>query len=279
MKCMENFLDKYFHWIIIVISFCMIFYFVFLTKENIETKAIIVTTGATVVYATLTYKLLDEQKRMIQKPRIQAIIDKIILPIHEKIEIQKKFLEDEDFRWVNEKRMYIGECRLNFSSTGEKIIYYNFKDEFPDVYIKIEKYDRELTKLKKKLDLLAKKIKSLPNFKKEIPKRFKEYTNKNRGVRRDIFEPNDENIGIILRYMTYNMQELDEGITYKDFWKIYGKELLKLRERNEVKDLREEIQKMGKKLSCLLENIHNDLEKTVQICGKKYGVIPKIKEW
>jgi len=258
-------------------------YFVFFTKEDTETKAIIVTTGATVVYATLTYKLLEEQKRMVQKPRIQAIVNMIILPIYEKIEEQKRFLENRDFRWINENRMYIGKSRLKFSSSGEKLIYYNFRDEFKSVYAKIEKYDKMLSELKKKLDLLAEKIKLIPNFKKEISKKFVEYLDQNQGIlgksEQRKFEPNEKNIEIILRYIVNNMRELYDGCPYEDFWRKYRKELLNFRERKEVKDLKEEIEDKSKELFYLLENIHYDLKRTIQACGKKYGVIPKIEEW
>jgi hypothetical protein len=243
--------------------------------------------GATVIYATLTYLLLREQRREKEKPRIQEIATVVIYPLMEKLENQKNFFKKGDFSWTRTGFYYYRQ-KIAPSPGIEGLIYEDFRKAFPDIVKNIEKYNKVLEKQKEILDNFANKIRSLPDFIKEVSKRFMEYERESKladilGVcgLSSLFESNTQNIEHILAYVVNNEQNLNSDNAYYNFWNQYGKELLKFRDREEVKDYKVEVEKECKNLLGLADSIFKDLKDILKDYREKYGIIYKEleREW
>ena len=160
----------------------------------------VVIATATVIYATLTYLLLREQRREKEKPRIQEITEVVILPMVERLESQKRRLEKGDFGWTQNGYVWnITKLGSTFSGGTEKLIIYDdFKKAYPKVANEIEEHDKEVEKLKGNLKEFADKIKSQPDFKNKLSERFGEYRRREKPKNASYFELTARNCGYIL---------------------------------------------------------------------------------
>jgi len=209
----------------------------------------VVIATATVIYATLTYLLLREQRREKEKPRIQEIAEVVILPMVERLESQKKCLEKGDFGWTQNGDVWnITKLGSTFSGGTEKLIIYDdFKKAYPKVANKIEEHDKEVEKLKGNLKEFADKIKSQPDFKNKFSERFGEYM-REKPKNANYFELKDRNCGHILELIVNNEQELSRDVDYPGFRNLYGKEFLSFRDKEEVKEYKDEVERRRKSL-------------------------------
>ena len=231
---------------------------------------------ATVIYATLTYLLLREQRREKEKPRIQEITELVIHRLVKRLEIQKSYLEKGDFGW--EERGYvtnIAELTSTFLWNIEKLIYDDFKKVYPKVGDKIEEHDKEVEKLKVSLKEFADKIKSLSDFKNKVLEKLEEYTKREKPENASLFEPTAKIFGHISEHIVNNKQELREHYVYHKFWSLYGKEFLSFRERKEVKECKAEVEGRRKNLLEREDSILKDLMGILNRLRKEYGIIYK----
>jgi hypothetical protein len=199
---------------------------------NIQTilmVSTVVIAVATLIYASLTYLLLREQRREKEKPRIQEIGDVVILPLIKTLEEQKSSFMNGDFNWTQNGFYYKGHQLAEFHGV-EKLIYEDFTKAFPDSLTNIEKYNQELKKQKEILDKFANKLRSLPDFKETVDALYEEYERKAKKSD-SFFEPNSTNLEYILEDVVNNRQKLNVGNAYYEFWNLYGVELLKFRSR------------------------------------------------
>lgn len=98
--------------------------------------------------------------------------------------------------------MNIGELTSIFFTYREKLTYYNFKDEFPSINLKIEEYNGKIDELKGNVNDFANGIMSLPNFEGEVLERWmKGYTKEEK--QKFIIEK-DKIIKCILKYIANN---------------------------------------------------------------------------
>lgn len=233
----------------------------------------VVIATATVIYATLTYLLLREQRREKEKPRIQEITEVVILPMVERLESQKRRLEKGDFGWT--QNGYVGNITKlgsTFSGGTEKLIIYDdFKKAYPKVANKIEEHDKEVEKLKGNLKEFADKIKSQPDFKNKLSERFGEYM-REKPKNASYFELKDRNFGYILEFIVNNEQELSRDV-YREFWSLYGKEFLSFRDKEEVKEYKDEVERRRKSLLGVEDSILKDLMGILKRFREEYGII------
>jgi hypothetical protein len=245
-------------------------------KMNIQTMMMVSTVViavATVIYATITYFLLREQRREKEKPRIQEIVEIIIYPIMENLEKRKSSFKEGDFSWTQDG-FYYHPQKVALPTHGvEKLIYDDFKKAYPEIIKDIEKYNKELEKQKGILDNFANKIRLLPDFKEKVYEKFEKYRTKTKSTKSSdsLFEPNTENIEYILEYVVNNKQKLNRD-GYKDFWDQYGVELLKCRDKEEVEDHKAEVERGCKILLYLADRILRDLKDILDVYRKKYGI-------
>ena len=233
----------------------------------------VVIATATVIYATLTYLLLREQRREKEKSRIQEIAEVVILPMVERLESQKRRLEKGDFGWT--QNGYVGNITKlgsTFSGGIEKLIYDDFKEAYPKVTNKIEEHDKEVEKLKGNLKEFADKIKSQPDFKNKLSERFWEYRRREKPKNASYFELTARNCGYILELIVNNEQELSQDV-YREFWSLYGKEFLSFRDKEEVKEYKDEVERRRKSLLDFKDSILKDLMGILKRFREEYGII------
>jgi len=234
----------------------------------------VVIATATVIYATLTYLLLREQRREKEKSRIQEIAEVVILPMVERLESQKRRLGKGDFGWTqNGYVRNITKLGSTFSGGTEKLIIYDdFKKAYPKVANKIEEHDKEVEKLKGNLKEFADKIKSQPDFKNKLSERFGEYRMREKHENASYFELKDRNFGYILEFIVNNEQELSREV-YREFWSLYGKEFLSFRDKEEVKEYKDEVERRRKSLLDFEDSILKDLMGILKRFREEYGII------
>lgn len=230
----------------------------------------VVIATATAIYATLTYLLLREQRREKEKPRIQEITEVVILPLVERSESQKRYLERGDFGWIQSG--YVRTITmLTYLGNMQKLIYDDFKKAYPKVANKIEEHDTEVGKLKESLKEFADKIKSQPDFKNKVSERFGEYRRREKPENVSFFELTAKNFGYILELIVNNEQELSRDV-YQEFWRLYGKEFLSFRDKEEVKKYKAEVESRRKILLEFEDGILKDLMGILKRFREEYGI-------
>jgi hypothetical protein len=233
---------------------------------------------ATIIYATLTYLLLREQRREKEKPRIQEITEFVIHPLVKRLESQKSYLEKGDFGWeeIGGVKYVINITELMSTFGGiDELIYDDFKKAYPKVADKIEEHDKKVEKLKESLKEFADKIESLPEFKNKVSARLEEYRKREKPENASLFEPTAKNFGYISELIVNNKQELSEHEVYQKFWSLYGKEFLSFRERKVVKECKAWVEGRRKNLLEREEGIFKDLMGILKRFREEYGIIYK----
>ncbi len=231
----------------------------------------IVIAAAAVIAVILTCLRHIEQRREKNKPRIQKIAEVVIYPLVERLESQKRDLEKGTIGW--EKSGYPTHVNTLSIFLWDKRICDDFKKDNQKVTDKIEKHDGEVKKLRACLQEFADNIKSLPDFKNTISTRFEEYKSREKRGNASFFDPTAENFGNILESIVNNEQELNERNVYHKFWSLYGKELLKFREREEVLEYKIEAEKSCRILIDIESAILNDLRNILKKFRVKYGIV------
>lgn len=241
--------------------------------QTIMMISTVVIAFATVIYATLTYFLLREQRREKEKPRIQEVGEVVIYPLIGKLEGQKYYLKEGNFGWTEHYLKHVD--RLTVFLDMEKLIYDDFKKAFPKTAAKIKEYDKKVEKLKEGMDKFADKIKSLPDFENAVLRKFEEYKSGANLSNASFFEPTTKNLGYILENIINNRQKLGTSDAYNDFWNQYGEQLLKFREGVKVKNYNAEVEEKRKILLELSDSILGDLRAILNGYRKKYGITYK----
>ena len=221
--------------------------------------------------AILACSHLIERRREKKKPRIQKIAEVVISPLVEILERQKRDLEKGIIGW--EKSGYLTHVHTMSIFLRDKHIYDDFNKDNQKVADKLEKHDGVVNKLRACLQEFADNIKSLPDFKNTISTRFEEYKSIEKGDNASFFEPTTNNFGNILESIVNIEQELNERNVYHKFWSLYGKELLKFREREEVLEYKIEVGKRCKILIDIESAILNDLRNILKKFREKYGIV------
>lgn len=227
----------------------------------------------TAVYATITFLLLREQQRKKQKPIIQEFVEIIIYPTIEQLESQKGSFKIGDFMWDKSGFHYYKQKVAMFID-AEKLIYEHFSEAFPKISNKIKNYNKSLEKQKDNLDNFANEIRSLPDFKEGVFERFEEYKRKTKSPD-TFFEPNNQNIEYILEDVVNNKLKLNQSNAYCRFWNQNGRELVEFRNREEIKNDKEEVEKGCENLVALADTILKDLKTILGKYRRKYGIIYK----
>ena len=178
-------------------------------NEILQIMFIIIGATAAVLTAYATLKSAKLSHRSLQKPRFQKIVDIVIVPLLENVKRQMNFLENKDYRWKYRGIWEIGKFKPITLDYETEHFHDEFKDKHLNIYHKIEKHDEKTDELEKELDFFAEKIRSFPDFKKEVSKMLEEYRDYVEGARKNHFESTNDNIECILRYIVNNEGELE----------------------------------------------------------------------
>lgn len=239
--------------------------------QTIMMASTVVMAFATVIYATLTYFLLREQRREKEKPRIQEIVDVVICPLIKKLEEQKGSFKKGDFKWTQDGFYYLRH-KLEPPHGAEMLIYEEFKKVFPEIDNEIIKYNAELMKQEETLDAFADEIVLLPDYQKKVSELFERYK-KERKTSDTFFESNTKNLEYILGDIVNNKHKLNSSNAYYDFWNLYKEDLLKFREREEIMGSISEVEIGTKNLLALSERILKRLRDIMNRYRRQFGIV------
>lgn len=242
---------------------------------NITTIALIVTSVATVAYATLTYFLLREMRREKKKPIIEEILGVILYPL-------KYFLDGEitDFKKGNARLSFIkGKFRMEslvpFPSWGvEPLVYGNFRKSHPDLAKLIDKHDDLVAELETKADAIA-KVLYTPKFKKKCRELIEEWDEEvEKHLKLSRAYDGDRLSENLLTYIVDNIEDLIEGHVLREFWEKKHDIFFKDKERLAKKQCND-LKNTLKRLSDFTENLLTKTNKLIEKYQKKYGISAK----
>ena len=244
---------------------------------NITTIALIITSVATVVYATLTYLLLMETRREKKKPIIEVILGVILYPL-------KYFLDGET---TNLKRCYTGlyfkrgkfkiRPKLNdiFTWGGDALVYEDFRKSHPNIADKIDNHDVLITEIENKANAIA-RVLYIPKFKKKCndlidkwDKKVEEHRKISNAFKGDCITE------IFLSYIVNNMECLPEGNVDEDFWKENHKMLFQLKDQLAKKQWIKLAEKI-EEFRVVTEKFFQETEGLIEKYQKKYGISTKL---
>jgi len=243
---------------------------------NITTTALMITSAATVIYATLTYLSLQETRREKKKPIIEEMLGIVLYPLVHS-------LDDElaDFKKGNARLSFIrGKFKTRmklhdlFSWGADILVYGNFRKFHPDIENMIDKHDVLVAELETKADAIA-KVLYTPQFKKKCRELIEEWDEEVEGHRKlskayegDILSEN------LLTYTMDNIEDLVEGHVFRDFWEKKHDIFFKDKERLAKKQCND-LENTIKELSNFTENLLAETNKLVDKYQKKYGISAK----
>jgi len=243
---------------------------------NITTIALIVTSVATVAYATLTYFLLREMRREKKKPIIEEILGVVLYPL-------KYFLKEEltDLKKGNTRLSFIkGKFKMGtklnflFSWGAGPLVYGNFRKSHPDVAELIEKHDDLVAELETKADAIA-KVLYTPKFKKKCRELIEEWDEEVEEHRKLSKAYEGDNLSEnLLTYTVDNIEDLIEGHVFREFWEKKHDIFFKDKERLAKKQCND-LKNTLKRLCVFTENLLTETNKLIEKYQKKYGISAK----
>ncbi len=243
---------------------------------NITTIALIVTSAATVIYATLTYLSLQETRREKKKPIIEEMLGIVLYPL-------LHFLDKElaDFKKGNAGLSFIrGEFKARmklhdlFSLGADILVYGNFRKFHPDIENMIDKHDVLVTELETQANAIAKIIytsqfrRKCRNVIDKWDEKVEEHRKLSKAYEGDSLSEN------LLTYTVDNIKDLIEGHVFREFWEkkhgIFFKEKEQLA-KQQCDDLENTINELGN----FTENLLAETNKLIEKYQKKYGISAK----
>lgn len=169
------------------------------------------------------------------KKRIEIAekITHIIIPLINQFEKETNLLEKMEYNWdYKNKRI----------EAFNKIEYMELKNEFPNIWRIVDEHNEIYKLLEDKMKELHEAIYT-HDFRKKCTKLIEEW-NESKAKENMIDE---SNIECFVGYIIDNKKELEDKV-YNEFWKVKGKEILKIMEKKEVKEKMEEVMKISEEL-------------------------------
>ena len=238
--------------------------------------ALIITSAATVVYATLTYLLLRETRREKKKPIIEEILGVVLYPL-------KYFLNEEciDFKKSNARLSFIkGKFRVRvklsnlYSWGATTLVYENFRRSHTNIAELMDKHDALVTELENKADAVV-EVLYTPKFRRKCRDAVNKWDEKAEDHRKisKAFEgchlPED-----LFTYTVNSIDDLPEGHFARDFWRGNHKIFFKEKERFAKRQC-DDLENTIKELSSFTENLLAETNKLIEKYQKKYGISAK----
>lgn len=146
----------------ILISIIIVIYYIFFSATDTQTKAIIATAGATIIYATLTFILLREQRKSVKREFLIKFIEKFMMTLYNIVRKTKRSSDENNLQELHTKVLF----------KDQPILFDYFRKNHKIVLKKINKYDHSAKEKGEMYDLL-KQI--LRDIKEEMKKYQEEY--------------------------------------------------------------------------------------------------------
>ncbi|MFO7968423.1 MAG: hypothetical protein R6U44_12585 [Archaeoglobaceae archaeon] len=231
----------------------------------------------TIAYVYLTKKGLDESRREKQAPKMEELINEILVRLKTSAEANVKDLPRKKYRYDFRKKV-INVNRI--LPSREDILFRDFKEEYPELYKKMQEHDRICRDLEKEVVKLADKILDIPGFKDRCYKMIEEYNasveleDKLTDQQLKDFPP------ILLRDIIDKNEEFRERELFRGFWDMHRVELIGYLDKEEVKEEVKEVKKLTDKLLKKAKKIYEELDKEILELSRKYRIkVDKVEDF
>ncbi len=236
--------------------------------------ALLITSIATVVYATLTYLLLVETRREKKKPIIEEILGVILYPLR-----QLLFDESSDFKKGNARLLFVrGKFRCDYkinrlySWEPDALVFQDFRKNNLEIAEMIDKHDALISELEEAANSIA-EVLNTPDFKKKCDELVIIWEEQGHQKISNAIGGN-QLYDDILTYLINNIEKLNERHLFYEFWEVNHEIFFMEKERltkKQSKNLENEL----KKLEIFTKNFLMKIEKLIDSYQKKYNIAPK----
>jgi hypothetical protein len=245
-----------------------------LMEIDIVLWALLITAGATVVYATLTYLLLLETRREKKKPIIEEILGIILFPLR-----QLLFDESSDFKKGNARLLCVrGKIRSDYkinriySWEPDFLVFKDFRKNNPEIAEMIDKHDALLSELEEAANSIG-EVLYTTDFKKKCDELVimweevghQKITNAIGG--NQLYDD-------ILTYLINNIENLDEKHLFYEFWEVNHEIFFKEKERLAKKQSKNLENKL-EQFEMFTNKFSIKIERLIDSYQKKYNIAPK----
>jgi hypothetical protein len=221
-----------------------------------------------------------EQQRIRTKPRMQKIIDMVIVPFIEKLQKEINSLEQGDIGWNYMGNIYNLSKIIPFE-IPQNLIYKDFQRIYPKIHKKILKHDKKLEDLVKIANNLAQEIEMNKEFNECFNNKIAEYQEyktqtlqKESGGGTFIVEEREKDrlFDYIIEWLINNKYKLEWGHTYFDFWQRYSPNFFAILDKPEIKEYKEEFENIKKDCVFLVGEILKELNDVSMELTEDYGL-------
>jgi len=234
----------------------------------ITATATVIVAAATVLYATLIRSSLKEQRREKEKPVREEMLNLIIKPLLFDVQSEIEVLRGKGLGWHHKaKVMSCGHVLEPRKSGAEGIVYENFARAYPNIPVLLNHHDTKILRLKKALKKLADILISV-GFEEKCIELIAKYNQKADSHTK----LPDSDICYPLSYVIDNRKELEESNLCFNFWKIHGPELLKFRERDDVREHIKKLEDMRREHLHTCEELEAELIQLMNKFRDEYGI-------
>lgn len=237
--------------------------------------ALLVTSIATVAYATLTYLLLIETKREKKKPIIEEILGIILFPLR-----QLLFDESSDFKkgkarlsFVRDDFRFDWTINKTFSYEPDALIFQDFRKNNPEIAELIDKHDALASDLIEIANSIA-EILNTSDFKKKCDELVIKWEESGHQKISNAFGGSHQLYEDILTYLINNTDKLDERHLVYEFWKANHEIFFKEKDllaKKQSKNLENKL----KKFEIFTKNFLTKIGKLIDDYQKKYNIAAK----
>ena len=242
---------------------------------DITLVALLATSIATIVYATLTYFSLKEARREKKKPIIEEILSVILYPLLRSLEEEISYFKKGDtmLSFVRGK-FTSGKKISNLLSWGiDQLVYESFRKSHPNIAEMIGRYDTFVSELKDDANSIA-EVLYTAEFRKKCSSMIIKWDEK--VEEKDKISPHPgkrdpaENL---LCYAVNNIHYLPDGNALCKFWEKNREKFIKEKE-NIAETQCKKLEDTLTEIEGITKDLIIKLQKLIERYEKKYG-IPK----
>lgn len=216
-----------------------------------------------ILYCVFTYRAHTQMRKNIDIQRMTELLKLIIIP---NIEILKNRIESID----NGLAHYDKSFRLIEDEFGTILIFIEFKRRCPNILKDIKKLDSSSSIFKENYDSLCRVINE--EIKDESMKKIKEYNEKSDIKIYEHFSEKQIISDIEKYFVRYVMGSEIHSSMVENFWDEHGSQIIKCADTEEIREIKNSIEKDVNEIRILINKIKSRLEEKRDSIMREYGI-------
>lgn len=207
---------------------------------------------------------LDILRKQMERPQVVELLKFAVFPLLIELSEEAKKLNEIGYNWVHESEKSHSTLVLGEEWWEKKEVMRGLRRKFPQIRELIDNHDKIITSLNESLKALDKVIYT-SEFVEKCKKAIETY---NANCPKELRVRESKISDAPQRFVSYvidNLRELPEASPYRDFWKKHSSQFLEIREKEEVKNEINNVEKITEKLGEISLSL---LNKLVELWGK-----------